>query len=69
MSKKDRAAKELMKDSRVFADVFNYYLYGGKQIIKPDDLRVLDTDQVVMPFKNENDPVVFCNPFLQKVAK
>ena len=51
MSKKDRAAKELMKDSRVFADVFNYYLYGGKQIIKPDDLRVLDTDQVVMHSK------------------
>ena len=32
-----------MQDNATFADIFNYYLYGGKKIIDPDKLKPLDT--------------------------
>ncbi|MBR4588816.1 MAG: Rpn family recombination-promoting nuclease/putative transposase [Lachnospiraceae bacterium] len=58
MSNKDGAAKELMNDSRLFADVFNYFLYNGKQVIDPDELRALDTTQVVVPYENEKELII-----------
>lgn len=33
MNNKDAVTKEYMQDNDVFADVFNYYLYGGKSVI------------------------------------
>ena len=43
MSTKDKLTKAYMKDNAVFADAFNYYVYSGRQVIKPGDLRELDT--------------------------
>ena len=43
MGKKDTVTKDYMKDNYVFADAFNYLLYGGKQVIDPQKLRPLDT--------------------------
>ena len=36
MGDKDTVTKEYMQDSAVFADVFNFLLYDGEQIIKPE---------------------------------
>ena len=38
MGKQDLLAKKYMSDNEKFADVFNYYLYNGKQVIKPENL-------------------------------
>lgn len=39
MSKADIVARNYVKQSSIFADVFNFYLYGGRQVIKPEQLR------------------------------
>ena len=43
MGKKDKLTKKYLSDNKRFADIFNAYLYDGKQIIRPDDLKELDT--------------------------
>ena len=44
--KKDDLCKNYLKKKEIFADAFNFYLYDGKQVIKPDDLIELDTNEV-----------------------
>ena len=39
-----------MQDSAVFADLFNFYLYDGEQVIKPNNLTPFDTTSVVLPY-------------------
>lgn len=50
MGKKDTVTKDYMKDNYVFADAFNYLLYGGKQVIDPQKLRPLDTTLTGIPY-------------------
>lgn len=50
MGKLDILAKEYMKQPSVFADVFNQFLYHGKQIIVPDRLVELDTVEIAVPY-------------------
>ncbi len=50
MGTKDIATAKLMQDNSVFADVFNYYLYGGKQVINSDNLVELDTKSIEVPY-------------------
>ena len=40
---------EYMRNHSRFADVFNYYLYDGKPVIKPDSLRELALDNIASP--------------------
>ena len=47
MGKADALTKQYMQDTAVFADVFNYYIYKGKQVIKPEQLHELDTTMVL----------------------
>ena len=53
---KDKAAKEYMQDNVIFADAFNFYIYGGRQVIKPEQLRPLDTTAVTMPRGRSQKP-------------
>lgn len=39
-----------MSQPDIFADAFNYYLYDGKQNIKPNDLQELDSEEVLAPY-------------------
>ncbi len=59
MGKIDALAKKYMENSVVFADAFNFYLYGGEQVIKPEKLRPLDTAAITAPFgeDGQNKPV------------
>ena len=43
-----------MSNSAVFADAFNFYIYDGEQVIKPEKLRPLDTSAIASPFSGEN---------------
>lgn len=47
MGVKDTKAKEFLSDNERFADLFNYYLYAGEQVIKPNDLQEQDTTSVL----------------------
>ena len=50
MNAKDIATKRFLEDNRIFADAFNFYVYKGKQVIKPENLQTIDTTELVFPF-------------------
>ena len=41
---KDITTKKYMQNNIRFADLFNFYLFDGEAIIKPDNLKELDTN-------------------------
>ena len=43
----DTVTKVYMKENTVFADAFNYLIYGGKAVVDPAQLRELDTTEIV----------------------
>jgi hypothetical protein len=46
----DAHTKEYMSDRERFADVFNYYIYHGRQVIDPDKLHEMDTTEIALPY-------------------
>ena len=50
MGLKDTATTKYMGQNHIFADVFNYFIYGGEQVIDPDSLEELDTREVDVPY-------------------
>lgn len=46
MGKADVQTLDYFQDSRVFADMINAYFFGGKQIIKPEELEEGDKELV-----------------------
>lgn len=50
LGKIDAVTKEYMKDPVIFADVFNKFLYHGKQVINPDNLTEMDSTEIVVPY-------------------
>ena len=57
MSDKDTITKDYMQDKEIFADAFNFLLYGGRQVIKPEQLRPLDTTSIVLPYGDDSKPI------------
>ena len=47
MSAKDSMAKEYFADNARFADLCNNILYGGREVILPEDLKERDTTEVL----------------------
>ena len=54
MGKLDAVAKKYLGKQEAFADVFNYLLFDGKQVIKPSELSELDSNQVAVLFKDKD---------------
>ena len=50
MGKVDTATKNYLTQSSVFADIFNFYLYEGQQVIDPGQLKELDPAELSMPY-------------------
>lgn len=48
MSKKDEVTKNYMSDSTVFADAFNFFIYKGEKVIKPEQLNAVDVTEIMM---------------------
>ena len=48
--KADTVTKDYVKDAGVFADIFNYYIYGGRQVILPEQLVERDSTKIALPY-------------------
>lgn len=46
----DTITKEYMRENKVFADAFNYFIYDGEQVVDPELLHELDTTEIAIPF-------------------
>ena len=55
MGRADDITKEYVRRSDIFADLFNFFLYGGKEVIKPEHLRERDITEIALPFGNGKD--------------
>ena len=53
MGVKDAVTIKYMRQSRIFADAFNYYVYDGEQVIQPESLKELDTREIDVPYGGE----------------
>ena len=42
--------KAYIRENVVFADAFNYLIYKGSPVVKPEELREVDTTEIVIPF-------------------
>ena len=47
-----------MRNNAVFADAFNYFIYGGKQVIRPEKLQEMDPEEILSLFDQENQKTV-----------
>lgn len=50
---KDTVTTKYMRQNEIFADAFNYFVYGGEQVINPESLEELDTCEVGVPYGGE----------------
>lgn len=50
MGQTDDATKVFIQNNDIFADVFNFFLYDGKQVIKPEDLQEVDITEIGIPY-------------------
>ncbi len=50
MAARDAVTKNYMRNTKIFADAFNFLLYGGRSVIDPDRLHMMDTAEIVLPF-------------------
>ena len=50
MGQKDITTKDYVKENTVFADAFNKFIYKGEQVIRPENLKSLDTDLTAIPY-------------------
>ncbi|MCM1388196.1 MAG: hypothetical protein NC231_12780 [Bacillus sp. (in: Bacteria)] len=46
----DTITKDYVKDAGIFADIFNYYIYGGRQVICPEQLMERDSTKIALPY-------------------
>ena len=46
----DNITKEYISDNRRFADLFNYLIYGGREVICPQDLEERDATELALPY-------------------
>lgn len=51
----DTVTKAYMKDNFVFADAFNYLIYGGEAVVDPKQLQELDTTEIALPFGSQDE--------------
>ena len=58
MGKVDIATKQYMSHRDVIADIFNFYIYDGRQVIKPEKLQKIDTAEVALPYGNDAEIAV-----------
>ena len=54
MGLKDTVTTKYMGQNEIFADIFNYFIYEGEQVIAPDSLEELDTREVDVPYGGED---------------
>lgn len=71
-TEKDTLTKRFMERPDVFADVFNFLIYEGEPVIKPDELKALDTTEIAIPYGADSFAAPeqkFRDVFKSRVAK
>ena len=58
MGTKDIKTKKYMESVEHFADAFNYFLYGGRQVIQADHLEEVDATEIGIIWQNDSEEVV-----------
>ncbi len=48
--KADTITKAYVQDASIFADIFNYYVYQGRQVIEPGQLTERDSTKIALPY-------------------
>ncbi len=54
---KDSLTKLYIRKKDVFASAFNYFLYGGKEVIHPEQLQDVNTNGVVVPYGEDGTEI------------
>ena len=54
MGTTDTVTKIYMRENTIFADAFNFFIYGGKPVIDAEKLTAIDTEELALPYKEEN---------------
>lgn len=70
MAKKDIILKEYLSIPEIFADLFNGYLFDGKQILTPENLKSLDSTEtvVIKNAENKTEAIQKYRDVIKKVA-
>ena len=50
VGKPDITTKAYMSKNEIFADAFNFLIYEGEQVIKSEELKELDSTEIVLPY-------------------
>lgn len=54
MGKRDILTKQYLSQNAIFADAFNFYLFNGEKVIKPEDLQERDVNELAVTEKLGN---------------
>jgi len=46
----DAITKDYLSDNTIFSDIFNCYIYGGEQVIHPEQLKEQDSTAIAIPY-------------------
>ena len=46
----DKLEKQYLRDNGRFADAFNYFVYGGRQVVDPGKLKEVDSTEIAAPY-------------------
>ena len=57
MGSKDTLSKQYVSDNTIFADICNFYIYQGEQIIQPEHLHTLDITESITLDNHSGDSV------------
>lgn len=67
--KADVKLKEFWRQNDRFADLFNAVVFGGEEVLKPEDLLEMDTDvSGILQFKNYEESLVRIRDVVKKTA-
>ena len=55
MGKADTVTKAYMRKNEVFADAFNYLIYGGRMCIDSAQLQEVDITEIALPFGSQDE--------------
>ena len=51
--KADTITKDYVRNPDIFADIFNFYIYGGRQVIRPEELTERDSTKIALPYGDD----------------
>ena len=58
MGEKDTAAKHYFANDDFFADAFNFFLFDGEQVVKPEELSPMDSTEAARIFGEKSSTSV-----------